>query len=95
MHEIETSERIHPAMGMRCSKIDETGVYAIDKSGGEVFYPADNVIMASGMRSRAAEVEALRPLVGEFYVIGDANRAAKIMNATRDAYDAVAALGYI
>ena len=95
MHEIETSERIHPAMGMRCSRIDETGVYAIDKSGSEVFYPADNVIMASGMRSRAAEVEALRPLVGEFYVIGDANRAAKIMNATRDAYDAVAALGYI
>jgi len=94
MHEIETSDRIHPAMGMRCSKIDESGVYAIAKDGSEVFYPADNVIMASGMRSRAAEVEALRPLVKEFYVIGDANKAAKIMNGTRDAYDAVIALGY-
>ena len=94
MHEIETSDKIHPAMGMRCSKIDETGVYAIDKQGNEVFYPADNVIMASGMRSRAAEVEALRPLVKEFYVIGDANKAQKIMNATRDAYDAVSALSY-
>ena len=95
MHEIETSDKIHPAMGMRCSKIDETGVYAIDREGKEVFYPADNVIMASGMRSRSAEVEALRPLVKEFYVIGDANKAQKIMNATRDAYDAVIALGYM
>ena len=94
MHEIETSDRIHPAMGMRCTRIDETGVYAADQNGNEVFYPADNVIMASGMRSRAAEVEALRPLVKEFYVIGDGNKAQKIMNATRDAYDAVSALGY-
>ena len=94
MHEIETSDRIHPAMGMRCTKIDETGVYAADRDGNEVFYPADNVIMASGMRSRSAEVDALRGLVKEFYVIGDANKAQKIMNATRDAYDAVAALGY-
>ena len=94
MHEIETSDKIHPAMGMRCSKIDDKGVYAVDKDGNEVFYPADNVIMASGMRSRAAEVEALRPLVKEFYVVGDANKAAKIMNATRDAYDAVSALSY-
>ena len=95
MHEIETSDKIHPAMGMCCSKIDESGVYAIAKDGSEVFYPADNVIMASGMRARAAEVEALRPLVKEFYVVGDANKAAKIMNATRDAYDAVIALGYM
>lgn len=95
IHEIESSENIHPVTGMRCSKIDETGVYAIDKAGNEVFYPCDTVIMASGMRARSAEVEALRPLVKEFYVIGDGNKAAKIMNATRDAYDAVSALGYM
>ena len=94
MHEIETSPNIHPAMGMRCSKIDGTGVYAIDREGKEVFFPADNVVMASGMRSRSAEVDSLRGLVKETYVIGDANKAQKIMNATRDAYDAVAALGY-
>lgn len=93
MHEIETSENIHPATGMRCTKIDLTGVYAQDGDGNEVFYPADTVVMASGMRSRSEEVEALRPLVKEFYVIGDANKAGKIMNGTRDAYDAVTALG--
>ena len=94
MHELDVSDRITQATGMRCTKIDETGVYAADKDGGEVFYPCDTVVMASGMRSRADEVEALRPLVKEFYVIGDARKAAKIMNATRDAYDAVVALGF-
>ena len=94
MHEIETSDRIHPAMGMRCTSIDETGVHAADRDGNDVFYPADNVIMASGMRSRSAEVDSLRGLVKEFYVIGDANKAQKIMNGTRDAYDAVSALSY-
>ena len=94
MHELDTNERITQATGMRCTKIDETGVYAADKDGNEVFYPCETVVMASGMRSRADEVEALRPLVKEFYVIGDARKAAKIMNATRDAYDAVVALGF-
>jgi len=94
MHELDTNERITQATGMRCTKIDATGVYAVDKDGNEVFYPCETVVMASGMRSRADEVEALRPLVKEFYVIGDARKAAKIMNATRDAYDAVVTLGF-
>ena len=48
--------------------------------------------MASWMWSKASEVEALRPLMKEFYVIGDGNKAQKIMNGARDAFDAVAAL---
>jgi len=95
LHEIETSPRIHPAMGMRCTRITEEGVYALDKENNEVFYPCDNVIMASGMRSRTAEADSLRGLAPETYVIGDANKAQKIMNGTRDAYDAVVALGYM
>ncbi len=94
MHEIETRKNITQATGMRCTKIDEKGVYALDGDNKEVFFPCDTVVMASGMRSRSAEVEALRPLVKEFYVIGDARKAAKIMNGTRDAYDAIVTLGY-
>lgn len=95
MHEIDSSENIHPAMGMRCTRIEKDCVYAADKDGKEISFPCDPVVMASGMRSRNVEVEALRPLVKEFYVIGDARKAAKIMNANRDAYDAVTALGYM
>lgn len=93
-HELE-HESIHKATGMRCTRIEKDGVYAADRDGKEIFYPCGTVVMASGMRSRTEEVEALRGLVKEFYVIGDARRASKIMNATRDAYDAVATLGYM
>lgn len=91
--ELAESKNVTQALGMRCTKIDETGVYAEDKEGAEHFYPADTVIMASGMRARVDEVEKLRPLVQEFYVIGDARKAGKIMDANRDAYDAVTVLG--
>lgn len=93
LHEIETSDNIHSATGMRCTRIEQDCVYAEDGDGKETAFPCDTVVMASGMRSRSAEVEKLRPLVKEFYVIGDARKAAKIMNANRDAYDAVTALG--
>lgn len=93
LHEIETSENIHSATGMRCTRIDPKCVYAEDRDGLERAFPCDTVVMASGMRSRSAEVEKLRPLVKEFYVIGDARKAGKIMNANRDACDAVTALG--
>lgn len=95
MHELESRSNIHPATGVRCTKITPDGVFVEDKSGNEIFYPCDTVVMASGMRSRSAEVEVLRPLVEEFYVIGDARKASKIMNANRDAYDAVTTLGFM
>ena len=94
MRELKEAEHITARMGMRCTRIDETGVYAANRDNVEEFFPCDTVIMASGMRSRSAEVEKLRPLVKEFYVIGDARKAGKIMNATRDAYDAVTAIGF-
>ena len=94
MHELETAENITLATGMRCTRIEKDGVYAADKDGKEVFYSCDTVVMASGMRSRSQIVDELRPLVKEYYVIGDARKASKIMNATRDAYDAVTALGF-
>lgn len=93
--QLKESENITQALGMRCTKINEQGVYATDSDGKEVFFPCDTVIMAAGMRSRSAEVDALRPLVREYYVVGDAGKPGKIMNATRDAYDAVTALGYM
>lgn len=95
IHELETNERITAVTGMRCTKIDETGVYASGGDGHDVFYPCDTVIMATGMCARSDAVDALRPLGKEFYVIGDARRAAKIMNATRDAYDIAVTLGLL
>ena len=42
-----------------------------------------------GTRANVRAVNALRSLVPEYYVVGDARRASKVMMAVRDAYDAV------
>ncbi len=94
MHELDVRDNITAATGMRCTAIDSTGVYALDSDNNEVFFPCDTGVMAYGMRARSDALEALPGLVKEFYVIGDARKAGKIMHATRDAYDAVVALGY-
>lgn len=93
LHQVETEPNIVPATGLRCTGISSEGVTAVDEKGGERFFPADSVIMAAGMRAKSAEVEALRPLVSAFYVIGDALRARKVMNAVRDGYDAIVDMG--
>ncbi len=93
MHEVETTPGITPAAGQRCTGITPEAVTAVDADGTEHVYPADTVVMAAGMRARSAEVEALRPLAPEFYVVGDARRASKVMYAVRDAYDAVIDMG--
>lgn len=77
----------------RCTRITGEGVFAEDESGAEVFFPADTVIMAAGMRARSEEVERLRCVLPDFVLIGSAIKAGNILNAVRSAYDAVMDLG--
>lgn len=93
LHQIDTNENITPATGMRCSRISEEGVYALDAQGNERFYEGGSVIMAAGMRSRSDVVDGLRGLIADTYVVGDAMRARRVMTAVRDAYDAVVNIG--
>ena len=78
---------------MKCTRISPDGVFAADQDGNEIFYQADTVVLAMGMCSRSRDVELLRKLVKEFYVIGDARKPGKVTEAVRDAYDAVTTLG--
>jgi 2,4-dienoyl-CoA reductase-like NADH-dependent reductase (Old Yellow Enzyme family)/thioredoxin reductase len=93
LHHLAKAGDVTSEVGLRCTRITEEGVFAEDGEGGERFFSADTVVSAVGMRPRSEDVEALRPLAKEFYVIGDAAHAARIVNATCGAYDAVAALG--
>ena len=95
MHEIETSKNITVAAGMQCSGITRDGVSAVDCGGKAYFFECDSVIVAVGVCANDGERDRLRGLAPEFYAIGDANRARKIMAAVREGYDAVAALGMI
>ena len=77
-----------------CSEITAEGVRLKDKDGGESFISCDSVILACGMKPRG-DADKYRGMAPEVYVIGDAGKAGKIMNATQGAYDAVTALGYM
>ena len=68
-------------------EIGESGVLLRDeKSGEERTVRCDTVVLAFGLRADTAELEALRDLVPETYVIGDARKVGVIGDATGDAY---------
>ncbi len=90
---LEELKKCHLKVCHRCTRITEEGVYSVDGNGKEVFFPADTVIMAAGMRSRSEEVEKLRGIIPDFVVIGSAVKAGTILQAVRSAYDAVMDLG--
>lgn len=93
MHQIESEPGITVAAGYRCTGIGADRVTAIAPEGGEVSFPADTVVMAAGMRPDSGEVERLRALVPESYVVGDALRARQIGQAVREGTDAVIDIG--
>jgi 2,4-dienoyl-CoA reductase-like NADH-dependent reductase (Old Yellow Enzyme family)/thioredoxin reductase len=93
LHQIEVDKNITAAVGHRCTGIWRDCVTAISPDGSEVSFPADTVVMAAGMRPDSAEIERLRKLVPETYIIGDALRARQIGQATRDGVNAVITMG--
>ena len=93
LHQIETEPNITPATGHACTRIAADGVYAKAPGGEEVFFPADTIVMAAGMKPDQQAVDALRSMVPECYVVGDALRARQIGQATREGTDAVVDLG--
>ena len=74
--------------GLTVTEITPDGVRAEDKDGKTVFFPADNVLMAAGLKPRAAETEALRSDRYELIVIGDARKPGKVYDAVRQGFDA-------
>ena len=77
---------------MKCKEIRSDGVLATDRNGQDVFYPADTVICALGLRSRKTLVDELRKTKHDFYAIGDCTKTAQVMQAVRSGYDAAVAL---
>jgi NADPH-dependent 2,4-dienoyl-CoA reductase/sulfur reductase-like enzyme len=92
-HQMAVLENLHLACSHVCSKVTDEGVWAKNEQGEEVLFKADTMILAAGLVPDKEAVDALRSLVPEHYVIGDAMRAGKVGNATRDAYDAVENMG--
>lgn len=92
LHQLEACENLQIRTSARCVEITERGVKILT-DGKEEFIEADTVVLAAGMLADSTQVQELRSLVPQTYVIGDCNRAGKIMRAVRDAYDAVTDFG--
>lgn len=73
--------------GMKCTSITDKGVFALNSEGDELFFPADTVIVAAGMRSREG-LHSLRDWAQDFLVIGDAKKPRRVLEAVRAGYDA-------
>jgi len=67
-------------------EIGPEGVLVRHADGREEMLPCDTVIAAFGIRADRAEVEALKEVVAETYVIGDARKVGVIGDATNDAW---------
>lgn len=80
--------------GLRCTGMDTSGVTAADADGNIKVLPADTIVYAMGMRANSRIVAEIQALAGDIpvSVIGDCKQAGKIIEATKNAYDAVLAL---
>ena len=62
------------------------GAIVKNADGTEELLECDTIVLSLGLRPRAAQVEALRTVCPETYVIGDCNKARVINDAVREAF---------
>lgn len=77
--------------------LDGCGVQVVylDADGNKQALGVDTVVIACGLRPRAAEAEALRGCAPEFRRLGDCARAGNVRDAVRDAFDAAMTVGAV
>ena len=76
----------------RADEITPEGVRCTGPEG-EVFYPADTVAYALGMKERWQEALSFADIAPIFYMIGDCRTSSTILNATSSAYTAARYIG--
>lgn len=76
----------HSVCNARCTKIDSTGVYYVDKDGSEGKVEADSVIISAGARALSDEAMELFGAARYTYAIGDCDKAGNLQKATRSAF---------
>ena len=77
---------------MKALKIDANGVVCQGKEG-EVFFPADHVVIAAGMKGRQEEAAAFAQAAPLFYQVGDCLAVKNIAEANRLGFQAAMELG--
>jgi pyruvate/2-oxoglutarate dehydrogenase complex dihydrolipoamide dehydrogenase (E3) component len=84
MKELEKSVRLETSV--RCIRIIDEGAFAVSDEGYELFFEADTVLLATGMKPRTDIVESLRGCAPDFVVIGDCQQPGTVMEAIHFGY---------
>ena len=79
-------------LGTKAEEITAEGVRCSNRQG-EIFFPADTVVYAAGMRSRKEEALSFYSAARSFHMVGDCVQSSTILNATGTAYTAARYLG--
>ncbi len=82
----ESQEGFTYTLNARCTGITEAGVTYLDAEGEEHLLPADNVVLAAGMKPRHDEAGTFFDGTCRVHIIGDCDKVGSIQTATRAAY---------
>ena len=79
-------------LGTKAEEITAEGVRCTNRQG-EIFFPADTVVYAAGMRAKKEEALSFYSTARSFHMVGDCVQSSTILNATGTAYTAARYLG--
>ena len=79
---------VRQIFGVTVERIETNAVHAMDDSGNRLTFPADTVVIATGMRPLEQEREKLRAASREFVPAGDCVKVGRIKQATASGFAA-------
>lgn len=82
----KVKEHLNAVTGAACVEVTGQGVWAKGADGEKALYPADTVVIATGMRALDEEVEALRGCAEDFITVGDCIKPGKVLQAVSGGY---------
>ena len=81
MEQFQMYSNLRILTGVTAKAVTEEGLIAVDAEGKEFTIPADNVMMAAGLRPLREQAEALRGIAPWFQVVGDAQKPGQLFDA--------------
>lgn len=85
-------ENLHVMLNTMCLAAGEGVVWVSGPDGGKLELACDDVVVASGVRSRTVEAESFVGLAPQTFIVGDCRRARIIKDAVFEGYSAAAHL---
>ena len=85
-------ESVQAYCSAKVVSIEDEGIKIIDAGGKEQLLPADNVLIATGMRATGPRYDGWAALVDDIRIVGDCQQAGKISTAMRTGYCAGASV---